>query len=152
LQRIAFKKDGRNADIVDQILDCKTAAWPQAEQIARNFQRETPRATAYAVWKYAKERFRYKRDGLKRQRIRTPRAFFREGKGDCKSFAVFVASILKALGWKVYFKFTAPPGQHQPGHVYVIARKGKKRYILDPTIERFNVEAPFAKQKIKEWK
>jgi hypothetical protein len=54
------------------------------------------------------------------QTIRLPSALVREGRGDCKSTAVFIASMCKAAGRSVALRFTQAEGSDQYGHVYAV--------------------------------
>jgi len=146
-------EDAKNEDIVKAVIDCKTVAFPQARKFAQRFKRrgDTDEDLVRRVWRFARNRFKYVRDG-RVQKVRTPNAFWREGKGDCKSFSVFVGSVLKELGFDVQLKFTSQPGQSRPSHVYVIASKGGKTWKVDSTLPKFNREAKYDRKKTVQWK
>lgn len=55
------------------------------------------------------------------QVIRLPRALVRDGVGDCKSSAVFAASMLHAAGYPVVLRFIKQPDRPWWSHVYVLA-------------------------------
>lgn len=55
------------------------------------------------------------------QVIRLPRALVRDGVGDCKSSAVFAASMLHAAGYPVVLRFIKQPDRPWWSHVYAVA-------------------------------
>lgn len=70
-----------------------------------------------AAANFLRERVTYKEDGLSEQVIQLPTALFDSKIGDCKSFALFIASVLTAAGISNGFRFVAyTPGEFT--HVY----------------------------------
>jgi len=74
---------------------------------------------AFIAWQYVRQRSRYYPDRGD-QYVRTPRAFVREGIGDCKTTAVFIAAMAHAAGHRAALKFVTLPGRRHFGHVYAM--------------------------------
>lgn len=74
---------------------------------------------ALLAWAFCVDVIRYKEE-TGDQTIRLPSALVREGVGDCKSTAVFIAAMCKAAGRSVALRFTLADGSDQYGHVYAV--------------------------------
>lgn len=68
---------------------------------------------------YVKHRTKYVRENGD-QIIRTPKAFVRTGVGDCKTTALFIATLSKAAGHRAVLRFVVYPGREHFGHVYAV--------------------------------
>lgn len=80
-------------------------------------------------------------DGV--QMLKSPAQLWNDKKGDCKSFALFTASVLQNLGIDYTYRFvsesTAPVH-----HVYVVVTDADgTEYVIDPTVKEFNSELPY---------
>lgn len=74
------------------------------------------------------------------QQVQAPRVLLTTGVGDCKSFSVLAAQLLRDAGWNVTLKFIQYPHQDFYGHVYVIASDGARSYIVDGVNDDFDAE------------
>ena len=92
---------------------------------ARNAIRELadghpPEELARLLHSYIVNRTEYRAEN-RTQRVRYPAAFVRQRIGDCKSTAIFLASMLHAAGVPVLLRFVQTPGRPWYGHVYAVA-------------------------------
>lgn len=65
------------------------------------------------------------------QYTRMPWRTIADGRGDCKSFAVFVASLCAASGCRASLRFVKLPGDDHFGHVYAVI----DGIAVDPCLE-----------------
>lgn len=87
-----------------------------------------PIRTAYKLWRYLRTNIVYKKDDPSAQRLFLPSAFVNLRTGDCKSYAIFTAAVLTALGISNGFYFTSYKSRTKPSHVYnwIKTASGKK--------------------------
>ena len=97
-----------------------------------------PNEAALLAWETLRE-LQYVPD-MDGQTVKAPRVLLATGVGDCKSFAVFAAKVLKAAGWRVMLRFV----KNEPGdsvqHVYVIAERRGIFRVVDGVMDQYNVE------------
>ncbi len=93
-----------------------------------------------------KDNIRYVEDSVHFQDIRLPNRLIKDGKGDCKSFAMFTASILENLGIPYKFVYTSYTDNRVPQHVYVQTDNG---IIIDAVWRQFNDEKPYTYKYLK---
>jgi hypothetical protein len=107
------------------------------KQIAPQFKGATDTDTCRKIFDFLCKKVKYDKDGFT-QKIKYPSALLREGRGDCKSYSLFTAAILKNLNipfrW-TYASYT--PGIKTPGHVYITTDSG---CIVDCVWGKFNSE------------
>jgi hypothetical protein len=152
MAKVIYKiSSATNSDIQKVLYDAKGLAKSQVCDFAKRFVGVTDADTLARLWSFMKKRFEYSRDGLT-QKIRLPKAFLKEGRGDCKTFALFSGAVLSCLGFEVFYKFTGGANDKSPRHVYIVVSKGGKSWSFDNTIERLNDEASYSKKKIVAWK
>jgi hypothetical protein len=154
--RIIHKQSGVNSDIIAALVANYPAAVMQAAEFAHKFKRPTRLETSAAIWHFLKKNATYKRDGAARQMIRLPRRFLYDSalkfnSGDCKSFSLFTASILGALGMPVKFRFASYKKDNPtPSHVYTVTKDETGRdIIIDAVYTKFNAEKPYFYKKDK---
>lgn len=103
--------------------------------------------TARNVWTFVKKNLRYRADRSGLEVVKSPSALFSTKFGDCKSFSITEAAILRALGFRnIRYRFASyAPGDFT--HVYVIARVSGRDIIMDAVHTKFDDEVPFFKKK-----
>ena len=100
------------------------------------------------VWRFVKSNVTYKADKKGTEIVKSPSALFIIGRGDCKSFSISVASLLRALGFKGFrYRFAAYRNNANVTHVYVVCRLGGKDVILDAVHDYFDHEVRYAWKK-----
>lgn len=142
-QNIIVKTAATNEQLQRALEAALPGAVAQTKDIAPKFKGGTDSETCKKIFDYLKTQVRYDKDGFT-QKIKFPSALMRERSGDCKSYALFTAAILKNLGipfrW-TYASYT--PGVKVPGHVYITTDSG---CIIDAVWGKFNSEKkPFNK-------
>jgi hypothetical protein len=136
-QTIAFKQNASNEQLQSALEKALPGAVAQVKQIAPKFKGATDTDTCRKIFDFLCKKVKYDKDGFT-QKIKYPSALLREGRGDCKSYSLFTAAILKNLNipfrW-TYASYT--PGIKTPGHVYITTDSG---CIIDCVWGKFNSE------------
>lgn len=112
-------------------------------ELIRSIKGRTDKETFYNLWKMLRSGIRYRADG-ELQKVQSPGALWVSGEGDCKSFAVFVASVLQKMCLPydlVLDRYEASRPNH--GHIYV--KSGG--IIIDPVNPVFNRQDAVWKRK-----
>lgn len=100
--------------------------------------------TCEYLWDWCKTNLGYKVQGIDLQSVRTPQRILKEGLGDCKHYALFIAGILDALtrqGMKIdwFYRFASyDPTDKTPGHVFVVVNDKGRSIWIDPVLQSFN--------------
>ena len=136
-QNITVKQNASNAQLQRALEQALPGAAKQTKDIAQQFKGATDSDTCRKIFDFLKSKVKYDKDGFT-QKIKYPSALLREGRGDCKSYSLFTAAILKNLNipfrW-TYASYT--PGVEIPGHVYITTDSG---CICDVVWGKFNSE------------
>lgn len=69
---------------------------------------------------YVDEHIIYQIDPAGKQWIRTPARFIKDGRGDCKSYSIFICSVFDRLGYNTAFRFASYSRSGEFTHVYPI--------------------------------
>ena len=142
MRTVQHHADGDNADIINTIHLSLPKATKLVKDVAHSFVGFSIKETAKNIFDFLMENVRYKMDGY-HQKIKMPNRLIADGTGDCKSYALFAASVLNSLGITFKFRYTAYDGTSVPQHVYVVAMDGSQEIIIDPVYKKFNSEAPY---------
>lgn len=142
-KNITLKTNATNEQLQRALEAALPGAVAQTKEIAPQFKGATDSDTCRKIFDFLKTKIQYDKDGFT-QKIKFPSALMRERRGDCKSYSLFTAAILKNLGipfrW-TYASYT--PGVKVPGHVYITTDSG---CIIDAVWGKFNSEKkPFNK-------
>ena len=136
-QNITIKTNASNAQLQTALERALPGAVAQTKDIAPQFKGATDTDTCRKIFDFLKTKVKYDKDGFT-QKIKYPSALLRDGRGDCKSYSLFTAAILKNLNipfrW-TYASYT--PGVNTPGHVYITTDSG---CICDVVWGKFNSE------------
>lgn len=119
-----------NEQLVAMVAAAARNAWPRLSPGTVNAER-WPRL----LWAFCRECVSYEAE-RGTQRIRMPWALISDGIGDCKSTAVFIASMCRAAGLRAVLRFSVAPGDEHYSHVYAVIN-GKP---VDPLLS-FGAEA-----------
>lgn len=116
-KNITVKKDANTSDIISALLAAVPAATKNIEPLANSIKSTNPREIIKHVVNYMRKYVSYQKDGYQNQDIKFPGRLVKDKRGDCKSFALFLASALTAKGVKNGLRFVSyRPGD--PTHVY----------------------------------
>lgn len=96
---------------------------PQINELAEKLRGETVEQTCRNIWQYLVDNITYRADadGTKGEMIRTPARLVHDGTGDCKSYSLFTAVVLRYLGIPHVFRFASYNTRKEATHVYVVA-------------------------------
>lgn len=144
---VLLHENGKVPDIIAAILKADAKAAPFTAEFAPHLKGKTRYATLRNIWRFTKDHIRYKEDEPGDERIKSPGATWKDRYGDCKSFSVFIGSLLKNLGipyfYRVVFYDKRNPSQ---GHIYPVARlQDGTLVIMDAVHSRFDDELPYWK-------
>ena len=133
-----IKKNGNTGDIIAAVLEADGKSKAQTAELSKQFER-SPEGLQ-KIWNYVKYNFRYVEDPNGQQWIKSPERLFFEREGDCKSFTIFVNSILQNLKIDYTTRFISQNQDKDATHVYTVATLNGKNYIIDTVYNEFNKE------------
>jgi hypothetical protein len=136
---------GTNSDIIKAVNSALPSAVKETELIAPYFKGKTPKETALKIWSFLKSKVNYVKDTPGYQFVKLPRRFLDEKQGDCKSFSVFTAGILKNIYPKaeIFLRYASYTNINIPTHVYTIMFYNNEIIIIDAVYKYFNKEKQF---------
>ena len=140
-------KDGDTDDIISVIVD--TINDNNKHQTASFSKQFSPnKGGMLNLFEWVKFNIRYKEDKDGYQWVKSPARLFAEGIGDCKSFTIFIVSVLENLGLKYIVRFASYSRDKQITHVYPIAiLPNGERIVLDAVWGKFNSEKQYTYKK-----
>jgi len=153
-----FKKefDFSTNEIIDLIL----WAHPKAVQMTSALAKNIPGFTTYDycrnLYSILKENVKYKVDAPGTQDVKSPAQVWLDKYADCKSFSLFIGSVLQNKGIPFFYRFVSFANDPTPTHVYVIVPlkefskypNKKDSYIaMDVVWKGFNQEKQFNHKK-----
>lgn len=144
-----FYKQGNTDDIIRVIQHANKTASTDTLKFAKTLRGNTVLETCQNIWAYVKQNIRYKVDPPGVQWVKSPARLMADGVGDCKSFSIFTASILKNLGIPFVYRFVSySKGNPTPTHVYVVAFDAGTPILIDAVWDGdFNTEKDYQHKK-----
>lgn len=142
-------RDGDTEDIITTILrmDRESDRYIDVEA-AQCLRGKTEYETLRNVWKFVKSNIRYRTDRPGKEVVKSPAALFTLKSGDCKSFSISEAALLRALGFKgIRYRFASYGNNKEVTHVYIVCRLKGEDVILDAVYNRFDAEEPYTWKK-----
>jgi len=151
-----LKKDGSVKDTVSYCEEIVKKTLGDTKQLARYLKRPTLKATCKAVFDFFYQHYQYQLDKTGVEQLRRPaRAWQDRGNSlsggiDCDCFSISVSSVLSNLGISHSFRIVKMYGRGFYQHIYVVVPKVKgadmrircNYYVIDPVLDKFNLEAP----------
>lgn len=131
-----FYKKGFSSDIITACKNVLYSTYYQTKPIAEDLNEEVAtyyyddeahalpmndEAKCLVLFKFCVDNFTYKLDPQGEQLIKTPSRFLSDKVGDCKSFAIFICSVLTNLGIPCVMRFV-DYGEGDWRHVYAVAK------------------------------
>ncbi|MGL5131989.1 MAG: transglutaminase domain-containing protein [Planktothrix sp.] len=145
-----WQKNGTTQNIVEAILemDKKADQWVDANSVDC-LRGKTDYETLKNVWAFVKKNVNYKADRKGAEKVKSPGALFQVGQGDCKSFSIAEAAILRALGIEgIRYRFAQyNKVSTQFTHVYIVVKLNGRDVIMDAVYEYFDSEHPYSSKK-----
>lgn len=141
--QVLLKKGGNTSDIIEAVLDTVGEVREQTKDFSRQFQPDVPGLKK--LWWWVKSEIHYNEDPLGVQWVREPARLYHDREGDCKSFTVFIVSVLENLKVPYLIRFvnTDRPGKKVVNHVYPVALLNGREVPIDAVYEEFNREHPY---------
>lgn len=133
---------GKTPNIIQALLDTVPGSEKQTKKLAKKF--PPTYEGLEKLWHFVKNKIRYIEDPDGVQWIRTPARLWHDREGDCKSFTLFIVSILTNMGidYKIRFVSFAPKSKTVT-HVYPVAILDGDEVILDAVWSAFDDEANY---------
>ena len=143
--------DAYNGDIIQALNNLVPGSENKVKDLAQKFKSDSPRKTAYKIWRFLRKNGRYVRDTNEAQNIREPHrfiydTFLKQNSGDCKSFTLFTVATLRALNLPAFIKYAGYiPGLEKPSHVYAYTLDTNGQPVLiDGCYPSFNREKKYS--------
>jgi hypothetical protein len=117
-------QNGKTSDIIDVVMYAyEIENDPQISVLADKLKADTVFETCKNIWQYLLDNIKYRADadGRNGEMIRTPARLIHDGTGDCKSYSLFTAVILRYLGIPHFFRFVSYNKIKRATHVYIVA-------------------------------
>ena len=140
-------EDGDTDDIIKVILDTDKISKNDTEQFAKYLAGLTLFETCSNVWHFIKQNISYKVDPLGYQYVKTPSRLWKDKVGDCKSFSIMTASILKNLKIPFSYRFVSYSSGSTFTHVYVVVPYRGTYIIIDCVMPQYNKEKDYKSKK-----
>ncbi len=124
--------DGDTGDIIETILemDRQSHRWVRSDAAAQCLVGNNEDETLRNVWAFVKSNVRYRADKAGHEKVQSPGALFASRVGDCKSYSIAEAALLRALDIPYRYRFASyGPGDFT--HVYIVARTSSGLKPLD---------------------
>lgn len=131
------------SDIMKHILIGYNRHKSQAHALAYELARGT-RSTMGLLTKihsFVRSQIRYQLDPTGWQFIKSPSQTVYDGFGDCKSYSILIASLLRALGIRAAFRFISEQSDRVIRHIYVVAFINNREVVLDACLPALNQES-----------
>lgn len=145
---VTLAHDGDVVDTVRLMQRIVQKTLPQTKKIAQVLKGATRQETSRNLWNFLYHHVQYTTDHPLREQLRTPLRTWRDrAKGvDCDCYSIFISSVLTNLGIPHQFRIAAYGGSDFQ-HVYVVVPNGKNYITIDPVLNQFNTEQPYARKK-----
>ncbi|MDZ7879154.1 MAG: hypothetical protein U5L45_15850 [Saprospiraceae bacterium] len=133
---VLVKADGRIPNIIDDIeLALREGVSQQLTEFSKDF--PPTRAGMQKLWTWMKRYITYNEDGEAAQIIQEPARLNQTRRGDCKSFSLFIASVILCHKKPVSLMYVHYPDTYS-NHVYPIAHFREGEVIVDAVWKRFD--------------
>jgi len=145
INKIVYNNYYTTSHIIEVVLQAyKIEDDSQIRELANQLKGDSTIETCRNIWKYLIEKVSYKADGVD-QKIKSPARLIHDGFGDCKSYSVFTACILRYLQIKHFFRFTSYTNKKEATHVYVVAVINNKEIPID-AVAYVQMNIPFGSE------
>lgn len=134
-------------DIIDALIKNHYKYSNEYDKIYKYFDGGNVEETAYNVWYFLKEDFKYTIEPEKMQILRSPAAILASNIVgiDCKGYATFSNGIMDAYRrntgkkFEVYYRFASyDPNDSTPQHVFSVVKENNVEYWIDPVLDQFD--------------
>ena len=147
-----LNKNGNVYNTVEYCGQIVAKTLDQTKELSKIFKRNSLNETCEAVFNFFYKHYQYKMDKNGVEQLRSPSRAWKDRKSgiDCDCFAISAGSILANLGIPFYFRIVKMYGRDYYQHIYLVIPKDEKAdlnnksnyYVIDPVLDKYNVEAP----------
>ncbi|NVO11714.1 MAG: hypothetical protein HXX16_17265 [Bacteroidales bacterium] len=138
-----IKKDYKTSDIINQIMRDDLIAWKDTVEFSRDIRYSSLEDLGKQLFDFLMQEITYLEDKTGSQIVRRPAYLWSSKTGDCKSYSLFVTSVLKNLGINYQYAFASYSDEPIARHVYPIINHNGKTVIVDAVYKIFNKEKPY---------
>ena len=134
-------------DIIDALIKNHYKYASEYDKIFRYFDGGSIEETAFNVWQFLKDDFKYTIEPEKMQILRSPAAILASNIVgiDCKGYATFANGIMDAYrrntgkNFDVYYRFASyDPFDNTPQHVFSVINDNGVEWWIDPVLDQFD--------------
>jgi hypothetical protein len=134
-------------DIIQAIIKQHISNRKDAKNIAKYFQADNTRDTAYNIFEFCKKNIPYKIESGFGQSVKTLGRILYDAKNgtgynDCKAYATFAGNICEALRIPFVYRFAGYKGNDLT-HTYCVVNSGNQEIVIDPVLNYFDTEKPY---------
>ena len=134
-------------DIIDALIKNHYKYASEYDKIFRYFDGGSVEETAFNVWQFLKDDFKYTIEPEKMQILRSPAAILASNIVgiDCKGYATWAAGTMDSYrrntgkNFEVYYRFASyDPFENTPQHVFCVVKDNDTEYWIDPVLDQFD--------------
>ena len=134
-------------DIIDALIKNHYKYSNEYDKIFRYFDGGSVEETAFNVWQFLKEDFKYTIEPEKMQILRSPAAILSSNiiGIDCKGYATFANGVMDAYrrntkkDFEIFYRFASyDPFDNTPQHVFAVVEENGTEYWIDPVLDQFD--------------
>jgi len=134
-------------DIIDALIRNHYKYSNEYDKIYRYFDGGNVEETAFNVWNFLKDEFKYNIEPEEMQILRSPAALLASNVVgiDCKGYATFANGVMDAYrrntgkNFEVYYRFASyDPFDNTPQHVFAVVKNKGTEYWIDPVLDQFD--------------
>lgn len=139
-KKVLKVRNGITKDIVSEVLSGVVGVKDQTRQFSKQF--TANRDGMQKLWRWVRTNIHYKEDPAGIQWVKEPARLYADRQGDCKSFTIFIVSVLQNLGVEHLIRFTNTerPNSRIVNHVYPVAIIDNEEIIVDAVYHLFDEE------------
>jgi len=145
--RKLYYMNGTTGDIVKVILQTAPISLNDTAVFSREILAQSLYHTLQRLWHFLKSNIEYSLDPPGVQMIQTPAYTWFRKKGDCKSYTIFISSVLKNLSIDHVIRFVSFTDTPEWTHVYVVVPSEGKDIIMDVVMPQYNQEKQYTFKK-----
>ncbi len=135
--------DGVTEDIIREILATDKVSRKDTKDFAGHLVGNTPIQTLQNNWNFVKDNIKYVVDPSGDQYVKTPARTWSDKFADCKSYSIFLASLLKNQGFEFSYRFASYGSTPIYTHVYIVVPLNGREIIIDDVMPTFNSEKAY---------
>ena len=146
-KREIIENNQDTTDIIDALIKNHYKYASEYDKVFRYFDGGSVEETAFNVWQFLKDDFKYTIEPEKMQILRSPAAILASNMVgiDCKGYATWAAGTMDSYrrntgkDFEVYYRFASyDPLDKTPQHVFCVVKENGVEYWIDPVLDQFD--------------